>query len=295
MNYSTKFHHEVTSVWKNTIFAFCVFSMVGSWSAHAGETTNKIGITFVDIPAGNFVMGSCYPSGGITPDQGLENKKRIFLGLAPITADTKPCLIGIYDPNGTSVDSGELPQHRVSIRAFQMGKTKITLGQFKQFVVSAGRNDLLDDLMLYNTVDSEPVVHVAWNTARDFINWLNKIDGGGYRLPSESEWEYACRAGGYHERCSTNTKSWDEPVDGKQMNAFGLVNMTITVGEMVQDCFHDDYNGAPVDGSAWMSRCSGNNNDAHILRGRLAAKRGHIPDTCCYKDRLIGFRVARSR
>lgn len=293
MNCSTKLHHEVNSVWKNTIFALYLVAMTGVGFAHAGETTNKIGITLVDIPAGSFAMGTCDPRVTLTAEQAAENKKRIFLGQAPITVGAKTCLAGSYDPEKSTVNSNEVPQHKVSIRAFQMGKTKVTLGQFKQFIVSANRNDLVDDLMQNNTVDSEPVVHVAWNTARDFINWLNKTDGGGYRLPSDSEWEYACRAGGYHERCGTNTQIWDEPAGKKQINTFGLIEMSTGVGEMVQDCFHEDYVGAPIDGSAWMSKCS--NSDAHILRGGSAAQRRNVPDSCCYKDIRIGFRVARSR
>jgi formylglycine-generating enzyme required for sulfatase activity len=89
----------------------------------------KIGITLVDIPAGSFMMGSCT----VTSSMTKENKKRAFLGQAPLTA------------NCSSADSDasddETPQHRVSIRRFQMGKTEVTLGQFKQYIAAANRSD----------------------------------------------------------------------------------------------------------------------------------------------------------
>lgn len=267
---------------------------------HAGETTNKIGITMVDIPAGTFQMGSCK----LTSDMKEENKKRAFLGQSPLTAN---CMNA--DPDA---DDRETPLHRVSIRAVQMGKTEVTLGQFKKFITAAGRSDLVNDEFMKNNAygDAAPVVQVSWNDAQAFIDWLNKTDGGGYRLPSEAEWEYACRAGGNHIYCGSNNPDavgWYDknsggrphPVGQKQANDFGLHDMSGNVLEWVQDCGHDNYNGAPTDGSAWTSGgCK-----YRVLRGgswddyakhTRAAKRDSSgsPDT---RWKLLGFRLARTR
>ncbi len=285
---------------RNVLHAICAIAAATSLGAFAGEATNKIGITMVDIPAGNFMMGSCIVTSSMTE----ENKKRAFLGQAPLTA------------NCSSADSDasddETPQHRVSIRKFQMGKTEVTLGQFKQYIAAANRSDLVnDDFMKYNSNgNNAPVVMVSWNDAQDFIAWLNKTDGGGYRLPSESEWEYACRAGGNHTYCgsdSVGAVAWYDGNSGgrvhavgdKSPNAFGLYDMTGNVWEWVQDYYHDSYNGAPADGSAWTS---GSRQIYRVRRGgswnsdagdyRPANRYFYYP-----VNRYInsGFRLARTR
>jgi formylglycine-generating enzyme required for sulfatase activity len=268
---------------------------------NARETINKIGITMVDIPAGSFLMGSCV----LPYTTREENKRRIFLGQAPLPADC-----GDVDPNARAE---ETPQHRVSIRSFQIGKTEVTLGQFKKFIAGAGRKDLVDDHFMKDNAygDDAPVVGISWSGAQAFIDWLNKIDGGGYRLPSESEWEYACRAGSQHTYCGgnklselgwshTNSGERPRPVAGKRANAFGLYDMSGNAGEWVQDCWNGNYNGAPIDGSAWTSgHCS---LDIRAQRGgswcnfdwdTRAATRQNGSIGC--SSMTEGFRLARSR
>lgn len=219
----------------------------------AGETTNKIGITMVDIPAGSFLMGSCKLKTEIVE----ENKKRAFLGQELLPANCS---------NPVLASDNETPQHRVNVKAFQMGKTEVTLGQFKKFIAAAGRADLVnDEFMKHNAYgDKVPVVMVSWLDAQDYIKWLNQTEGGGYRLPSEAEWEYACRAGGQHTYCggnNLNVLGWHahnsgmrpRPVGGKRANAFGLFDMSGNAAEWVQDCWHDNYIGAPSDGSEWTT------------------------------------------
>lgn len=276
----------------------------------ACETTNKIGITMVDIPAGSFMMGSCK----LASDMQEGSEKRAFLGQELLKE-------GCSNADADASDI-ETPQHRVNIGAFQLGKTQVTVGQFKQFIAAAGRTDLVDDnFMKYNAYgDNAPVVWVSWHDAQAFIDWLNKTDGGGYRLPTEAEWEYACRAeGGQHTYCGgndLNALGWyyensgnrQRPVGGKQPNAFGLHDMSGNVWEWVQDCWHDNYRGAPSDGHAWkddlplpawMGNCFG---DKRVLRGgswyntaksTRAANRGYnSPD---YRSNGYGFRLARTR
>ncbi|MBI2778418.1 MAG: formylglycine-generating enzyme family protein [Gammaproteobacteria bacterium] len=244
--------------------------------AQAGEFTNFAGLKFVDIPAGRFQMGSCK----VTAEMQKENKIRIFLGQPPLAADCPE--------SNSNVNDNETPQHTVSISAFQMGKTPITLGQFKHYVAasggtkgSSGWNLINDDFMRYNAFgDDAPVVQVSWQEARDFIEWLNKNkpanDRGTYRLPSEAEWEYACRAGSNHAYCggnNVNEVAWhdgDVPkgdgrhqqnVGRKAPNAWGLYDMSGNVWQWVEDAYHDSYRGAPADGRPWTE------SSAHASRG----------------------------
>ncbi len=251
-------------------------------TAQVRETTNRIGITMVDIPAGSFLMGS--------------------------------------DSFDANADGDETPQHRVNIRSFQIGKTEVTVKQFKAFIKSAGRTDLVKNefLKINNQGDSAPIVQVSWKVAQDFIKWLNKVDGGGYRLPSEAEWEYTCRAGGRHVYCGSNKigdVAWYKVPGGffdisakgrehvyavgqKSANAFGLYDMSGNVWEWVQDCYHANYRGAPDDGSAWETDCK---NDIRPLRGgswdspegntRAANRSSDSPRTGLL---TYGFRVART-
>jgi len=116
---------------------------------------------------------------------------------------------------------------------------------------------------------------VSWNEAQDFINKLNDAnDGYKYRLPSEAEWEYACRAGttGDYYAPDVDDIGWygdnsgkkTHPVGGKQPNAFGLYDMSGNVWEWCRDWYHDNYNAAPSDGSAWLS---GGEQKYRVLRG----------------------------
>ena len=124
----------------------------------------------------------------------------------------------------------------------------------------------------------QPVVNVSWSDAKGYVAWLSKVGGNPYRLPSESEWEYAARAG------TTTTYPWGsdlgadladcrncgsqrigrpKPVGSFPPNRFGLNDMAGNVAEWVEDCWNDSYRGAPSDGSAWTS----GNCDFHVLRG----------------------------
>lgn len=195
--------------------------------ANAGR--DKFGIAMTDIPAGSFLMGSCGSS-------SEETKKRAFLGQAPRTENCE-------NPDA-NLRSEETPQHRVNIRNFQMSKTEVSLGQFKQFIAAVKRDDLLTDEFIRRNDkgDDAPVVRVSWQDTQDFIAWLNKADKGGYRLPSEAEWEYACRSDATY--CGLKTEEW------------------------VQDCWHKNYRGAPSDGSAWKSGCNASNGlHSGVLRG----------------------------
>lgn len=269
--------------------------------AQLRETTNRIGITMVSLPSGSFQMGSCK----VTGDMVEENKKRAFLGQPALSANCAGS-----DPKASD---NEAPQHTVRVPAFQLGKTEVTLGQFKQFIAAAGRTDLVNnDFMQYNRFgDNAPVGMVSWNDAQAFIAWLNQTDGKGWRLPSEAEWEYACRAGGNHTYCGSNdfgSVAWHDrnsrgrpqPVATQQPNAWGLHDMSGNLWEWVQDVWHDNYRGAPTDGSAWIS---GGEQKYRALRGgswhldaihTRAAYRFQYTADNRGDDYGFGFRVART-
>ena len=178
----------------------------------------------------------------------------------------------------------------------------------------------------YSIGDYRPVACVSWNDAQAFIAWLTEQTGESYRLPSEAEWEYAVRAGNarkYHfgnsksqlcryanhadsqtdfdwrnKSCSDGVGERTASVGRYQANSFGLHDMHGNVYEWVQDCWNDNYAGAPADGRAWMSgdcglrvvRGGGWSNDPRNLR---SATRGRVGRS--NRDNDLGFRLAHDK
>lgn len=274
-------------------------------AAHAGEFSNFVGMRFIDIPAGNFKMGSCQAASAVVED----SKRRAILGKPPLTTNCSDADLDAL--------TNEVPQHLVHVPVFQMGKTEVTLGQFKRYIIATDGIDtdlVTDDFMKYNPYsDDAPVVHVSWNEAKNFIAWLNKnkpgTDRSTYRLASEAEWEYTCRAGGNYPYCgsrSVNAVAWfkgnsghhQQPVGKKGANAFGVHDMSGNVWEWVEDCYHDDYVGAPANGSAWTDACS---SAGRVLRGgswkgdaKNVRVANRIGATAVSRSNFIGFRVVRA-
>jgi len=155
------------------------------------------------------------------------------------------------------------------------------------------------------------VINVSWDDAQRYVAWLSKITGKPYRLLSEAEWEYAARAGAttrysfgddeamldQYAWYSGNSINRVHPVGLKTPNAFGVFDMHGNVWEWVEDCYHDDYEGAPVDGAAWRTGDCG----ARVVRG---GSWGSGPQHLRTTNRLrnfprnrfdyLGFRVGRA-
>ncbi len=156
----------------------------------------------------------------------------------------------------------------VTVPAFRLGKHEVTFAQWDACVADGGCNGYSPDDEGGGRSD-RPVINVSWNEVQSFIDWLNGKTGGNYRLPSEAEWEYAARAGSTTKyswgddignnraNCRGCGSQWDDkrtaPVGSFPANAWGLHDMHGNVWEWVQDCWHDGYEGAPTDGSAWTS------------------------------------------
>ncbi len=181
----------------------------------------------------------------------------------------------------------ESPQHRVNVPPFFLGKYPVTQKQYEAVMEKnpsrfKGAN--------------RPVENVSWNDATEFCRRLSQKTGRQYRLPSEAEWEYACRAGTttpfyFGETITTDLANYngnytygsapkgvfrEETTDVGSFppNAFGLYDMHGNVWEWCQDVWHDNYNRASTDGSAWES---GGDSSYRLLRG---GSWNHFPVIC---------------
>jgi len=213
----------------------------------------KTGLEFVQVPGGEFTMGSPDGESGRHSDEG--------------------------------------PQRRVQVKPFLLCRTEVTQAVWDKIGGSDPRNWRGSDL---------PIEQVSWE---DVTAWCKKA---GLRLPTEAEWEYACRAGTASRFCFGDTDgelsdyAWysggggrqTHPVGQKRPNAFGLFDMHGNVWEWCEDWYQDSYRGAPTDGSAWLGGSS-----FRVNRGggwvdvpkhcRSAIRNWSLPG---YRLRDLGFR-----
>jgi formylglycine-generating enzyme required for sulfatase activity len=161
----------------------------------------------------------------------------------------------------------ENPVHRVSIaQPFAMGRYEVTFEEWDRCVEDKGCKQQPDDRGWGR--GRRPVINVSWADAKDFVVWLSQKSGRTYRLPSEAEWEYAARAGtntpfwwgrdaGSRQAncrdCNTGLGQQTLPVGSFQPNPFGLYDTAGNAAEWVEDCWNDNYRGAPSDGTAWTT------------------------------------------
>ena len=229
-------------------------------------------------------------------------------------------LMGSPESEADSLDR-ERPQHEVTVPTFYIGKKNVTQAQWR---VVAGwekvERELKPDPSRFKGGD-RPVENVNWEDAKEFCARLAKHTGRLYRLPSEAEWEYACRSGtttpfafgetitpeivnyngGYPYAKAKKGEYRGETVSVGSLgvaNAFGLFDMHGNVWEWCEDVWHGNYNGAPTDGSAWLS---GRNSSRRMLRGgsfdnnaRFCRSAYRVNDDARNLDSNVGFRVVVS-
>jgi formylglycine-generating enzyme required for sulfatase activity len=169
-------------------------------------------------------------------------------------------------PEGKGRDN-EKPYHQVTVKGFRMGKYPVTQAQWRTVAMSPKVEIDLSLNPSYFRGDNHPVEQVSWLDAQEFCARLSNLTGESYRLPSEAEWEYACRAGadGYTEYCFGNDPSqlddygWYDnnsdgnthPVGQKLPNTWGIYDLHGNVWEWCADDWHDSYAGAPTDPQTW--------------------------------------------
>jgi formylglycine-generating enzyme required for sulfatase activity len=218
--------------------------------------------------AGLIALGGCSRNGADSntpPSPGAVVKNSTGMEFAYVPAGSFQMGTEKGDISGT-----ELPVHQVTLaRGFYMGRYEVTQAQWQKVM-----GDNPSSFLSKDCGENCPVNSVSWNDVQEFIKKLNALnDSYQYRLPSEAEWEYACRAGTTGEFAGDlNSMAWYEknsedklhPVGQKQPNAWGLYDMHGNVNEWAMDYSHENYNGAPTDGSAWLS---GGDSNKRVWRG----------------------------
>ncbi len=212
---------------------------------------------------------------------------------------------GVFEMGSFELDD-EKPVHEVTVPDFYMGRYPVTNGEYGRFIEATGyQTPLYWDRLRFNQ-RLQPVVGVGWNDAKAFAIWA------GLQLPYESLWEYACRAGtttryytgdseddldraGWY---SANSGNRLHRVGEKEPNTFGLYDMHGNVWEWCEDHWHDNYAGAPDDGSARVDQKGG---AGRVMRGgswfgiaglcRSACRYGGV---CEFRDDDLGFRLMLS-
>ncbi len=218
----------------------------------------------------------------------------------------------------------EFPRHEVHIgHVVALGRRQVTFAEWRAALQAGARLHAPDDRGW--GAGARPVMRVSWEDARAYCDWLNReLDLVGrrdaYRLPSEAEWEYACRAGAtgpFHFGATISTaqanytgaatygacpagehRKHTTPVGSFPPNEFGLHDMHGNVWEWCEDPWHDDYVGAPADGSVWRT---GGDDSLRVLRGgswgngpqflRCAYRSANLPTG---RSIGIGLRLART-
>lgn len=218
---------------------------------------------------------------------------------------------GSFQMGSNDLYEFEKPVHTVTVRSFYLGAREVTFEEWDLCIDQGGCNYRPDDRGLGR--GKRPVTDIHWNDANAYLVWLSARSGKSYRLPTESEWEYAVRAGTattypwgqtlVKERanclgCNDQKRGSATPAGQFPANAFGLYDMAGNAAEWVADCWSENYRSAPRDGSAYtvggcrerVLRGGSFNNDPRYLRS--AARFKYEADVRFYTN---GFRVARDR
>ncbi len=250
------------------------------------------------VPAGSFRMGSWPPGSWWTGDGSYgELTRRLDIGSS---------FDAVHD---------EGPPHQVTIGSpFAVGVYEVTFAEWDACVNAGGCEDYRPEDEGWGR-DRLPVIHVSWEDAQNYVQWLSRETGEEYRLLSEAEWEYVAWAGRWKEirpRDEYDLTRWPPrentggvgdgyaytaPAGSFRRNPFGLYDILGNVWEWTEDCWNEDYSGAPADGSAWRSGdCA-----YRALRGGSwhPWDPGHRPalrgwSLTTFRAQNVGFRVART-
>ena len=185
----------------------------------------------------------------------------------PLGADLCPDMVqvasGSFDMGSPATrDTSERPVHHVTLKGFRMSRTPVTFDQWDACVKDGG---CINGPAVGNDLGAgrgkRPVSYVTYANVAAYTAWLGARLRTRFRLPSEAEYEYAARAG------STTRYPWGDQADASKAagdigpvgrfpaNAFGLYDMSGNIAELTSDCWHGSYEGAPADGSAWVTGC----------------------------------------
>ncbi len=248
------------------------------------------------------------------PERPVQLPKAFVPGLRDKLKDGSPGPAMVWLPGGTftmgdnkSGQSDEKPAHRVGLSAFSIGHYPVTFEEYDKFCEATGREKPKDSDWGRG---ARPVIDISWKDARAYCGWLSEQTGARYRLLTEAEWEYACRAGSSTRYCcgddeqrlvdyawyAKNAGGKTHPVGKKLPNAWQLYDMHGNVWEWVQDWygaysegFEQDPSG-PESGASRVCRGGGWHSDADHCR---SAYRGNWFDPADRGNRL-GFRLART-
>ncbi len=222
-----------------------------------------------------------------TPTTQAMTPGRVFRDCADVCPEMVVIPAGSFvmgKPSGETAYSGysgaEEPQRNVRVQGFAAGKYEVTRGEWSAFVNATGRatpavNGSSGTYCVWNSPgytqdDRHPVACVNWQDAQAYALWLSQKTGQTYRLLTEAEWEYAARAntttaywfgGAASPRNANYSESGNNGtvrVGTYAANPFGLYDVSGNLWEWTEDCWHDNYNGAPSDGSAWTTGTSSN-------------------------------------
>jgi formylglycine-generating enzyme required for sulfatase activity len=283
----------------------------GQAQYYTEDLGSGVGLDMVSVPGGRFMMGTSF---------GEAEK---------VAAEHRPTSGNDIraDHFGNEFVAMQLPQRPVTINAFFIGKFEVTQAQWRIVAELPKVNKDLSAAPSYSKGNDLPVEELTWEDTVEFCARLSQATGRTYRLPSEAEWEYACRAGATTQFCFGDTVTpelvnyngeypygsaprgldRDETLRVGSLgvaNAFGLFDMHGNVQEWCMDPWHENYNGAPWDGRGWITQGGsawlGCGQDYRVVRGGSfhqgpyrSADRGRLWWTN-NKNYFTGFRVVCS-